>query len=118
MNNRNIFIPVTLAIVAGATLWLVSSVLTGKHEAWDAALYWSVFYPAAILISAVLGYTYPDRSWRWALILFESQALAMGIHNGELGNLWPLGMVLFAVIAFPAVIAATLTSRLSRSKLK
>jgi hypothetical protein len=66
-------------------------------------------------MSAFLGYSYPERPWRWALVLFESQFLAMCIRNGELGNLWPLGMAVFAIIALPGIAAAKLASRFSRS---
>ncbi|WP_448192548.1 hypothetical protein [Azospirillum sp. sgz301742] len=95
-------------------LWFIVSLFTGKREPWDASAYWVFAYPAAILISAFLGYSYPDRPWRWALVLFESQFLAMCLRNGELGNLWPLGMALFAAIALPCVLAAKLASLLGR----
>jgi hypothetical protein len=46
-------------------------------------------------------------------VLFEAQFMAMWVRNGELGNLWPLGMALFAVIAVPGLFAANLTARLN-----
>jgi hypothetical protein len=113
MTSRSATVPVSVAIAAGVALWFVTSALTGKREPWDASAYWAIAYPAAILTSALLGYSYPERPWRWALVLFESQFLAMCVRNGELGNLWPLGMAMFAVIALPAVFAARLASRLS-----
>ncbi|MGZ5194944.1 MAG: hypothetical protein ACXWJM_07035 [Ramlibacter sp.] len=106
--------PAAVAAVAGVALFAVAAVLTGKREPWDASLYWAVFYPASILVSALLGYVYPQRPWRWAIVLFEAQFLAMCIRTGELGNLWPFGMALFAVVALPAVAAAHLAARLSR----
>ena len=96
----------------GAVLWFAAAVFTGKREPWDASAYWTLAYPAAILASAGLGYFHPERPWRWAFVLFEAQFLAMCVRNGELGNLWPLGMALFAVIALPGVVAAKLASRL------
>jgi hypothetical protein len=115
MSNRSPLIPVAISVAAGIALWLVASALTGKREPWDASAYWAVVYPAAILMSAFLGYSYPERPWRWALVLFESQFLAMCIRNGELGNLWPLGMAVFAIITLPGIAAAKLASRFSRS---
>jgi peptidoglycan/LPS O-acetylase OafA/YrhL len=114
MKQRGATVPLTIAVVFGAALWFIASALVGKREAWDASAYWALAYPAAILVSGLLGYLYPERPWRWAIALFEAQALAMGIRNGELGNLFPLGMVLFAAIAVPGVVAATLASRRSR----
>lgn len=111
MMTRRALVPTLLAALAGAALWFAASLLTGKREAWDAGSYWVVFYPLGILTCAYLGYAYPERPWRWALVLFVSQFLAMCVRNGELGNLWPLGLALFAIIALPGVLAAKLASR-------
>ena len=113
MPSRKAIVPVSIAVAAGAALWFAASLVTAKREPWDASEYWVVVYPAAILISAFLGYAYPERPWRWVMVLFESQFLAMCVRNGELGNLWPLGMAMFAVLALPGVLAAKLASRLS-----
>lgn len=113
MTTHRTFVPVLFAAVVGAALWLAASLLTGKREAWDAGSYWVVVYPLCILACAYLGYVYPKHPWRWALVLFAAQFLAMCVLNRELGNLWPLGLVLFAIIALPGVLAAKLASRLS-----
>ena len=114
MTMRRVIVPVAIAVVVGAALWFAASALTGKREAWDASAYWAVAYPVAIVGCAILGYFYPERPWRWAVVLFESQFLAMCVRNGELGSLWPMGMVMFAVIALPGVAAATFAARLGR----
>jgi hypothetical protein len=84
-------------------LWFWASLASGRREPWDAAAYWSLAYPAAILVAGILGYLFPARPWRWSLTLFLAQFAAMCIRNGELGNLWPLGLALFAVLSLPAV---------------
>lgn len=38
----------------------------------------------------------------------------MCLRNGELGGLWPLGMIMFAVIALPGVLAAHIAARFGR----
>lgn len=106
--------PVVIAAAAGMFLWLATAILTGRREAWDAPAYWGVAYPAALIVSAWLGRAYPERPWRWVLVLFESQFVAMCLRNGELGSLWPLGMVMFAVIALPGVLAANIAARFGR----
>jgi hypothetical protein len=111
MSNRSPALAIAAASVIGATLWFAVSVLTGKREAWDASAYWVVAYPVALMACAFLGYRYPERPWRWALVLFEAQFLAMCVRNGELGSGWPLGIVLFAVIALPGVLSAKLGSK-------
>ena len=105
--------PVAIAFTVGNLLWFVASAISGKREPWDSSLYWVVAYPLAILVSGAIGYHYPARSWRWAVVLFEAQFVAMCIRNGEIGNLWPIGMLLFVVVALPAMFAARLAARWS-----
>jgi hypothetical protein len=46
----------TLAAVAGALVWVEASVLSGRREAWDSSLYWTMGYPVAIALGGVIGY--------------------------------------------------------------
>lgn len=108
-------VPWLIAIVAGVTLWLVAGVLSGQREPWDADGYWKVAYPVAVVICAALGYLWPIRAWRWPLVLFEAQLLGMWLRSGEIGNLWPLGMMLLAVLALPGVAVALLAARWARA---
>jgi hypothetical protein len=105
---------VVIAALTGVVLWFLTSLLTAKREPWDAPSYWAIAYPLALAGCALLGYRFPERPWRWALVLFESQFLAMCVRNGEFGNLWPLGMLLFAVIAVPGIVAAQVAARFGR----
>jgi hypothetical protein len=114
MVHRRSRLPFLLAAAIGAVLWWAAAFISGRREPWDGAGYWAVAYPLSILACAFLGYSHPQRSWGLALLLFEAQFFAMCVRNGELGNLWPLGMVLFAIVALPGVFAAMLTARLKR----
>jgi hypothetical protein len=114
MLHRRSRLAFLLSAVIGAALWWAAAFISGRREPWDGAAYWALAYPLSILACALLGYSYPERSWRWALVLFEAQFFAMCVHSGEPGNLWPLGMVLFALVALPGVFAARLTARLNR----
>lgn len=113
MAGRSTFNAVSTAAAIGVALWFAASLLTGKKEPWDGPAYWAIAYPLALAACALLGRRHPDRPWRWPLVLFEAQFIAMGLRNGELGNLWPLGMAMFAVIALPGVVAATVAARSS-----
>ncbi len=113
MKAQRAFVPVLFAVVLGATLWLTTAALSGKREAWDSAMYWLLAYPISLLACAYLGYANPERPWRWALVLFEAQLIAMCFRNGELGGLLPLGIVLFAILALPGVLVASLAARRS-----
>lgn len=105
---------VLVATLLGVALWLLGALITPTREPWDSRAYWVVVYPLSVLACALLGRRYPVRSWRWALVLFESQFLAMCVRNGDPGNLWPIGMLLFAVVALPGVVAARVAARFSR----
>lgn len=116
MPERGAITPFAVAFVFGAVSWFVVSAFTGQREAWDATIYWAVVYPGAIVVSGLLGHFHPERPWRWAAVLFEAQALAMAVRNGEWGSLVPLGVVVFAVMAMPGGVAATLAARRRRRR--
>lgn len=116
MNAQKNTVPFVLAVLAGVVLWTLAALLTHKREPWDASVYWVVVYPLAIIASAMLAYRYPQRPALWTLVVFEAQFLAMCIRNGEAGNLWPMGMMLFAVIALPAILVAKFAARRSPCK--
>jgi len=108
-------VPYALAVIAGMLLWLVGAAIAGKREAWDSGFYWSLFYPLAIGASALLGYVFPERAWRWAAALFAAQFVAMGLRSGEIGNLAPLGLMMFGILSLPGVFAALIAARLKRN---
>jgi hypothetical protein len=39
--------PYLIALLGGASLWLLTSLISGRAEAWDAPMYWTVTYPLA-----------------------------------------------------------------------
>lgn len=98
------------AAVVGATLWVGTSLLSGRREAWDASAYWMLAYPAAILIAGVLGYLAPTRPWRWAATLMGVQAACLTTASGSFGLL-PLGLILFGFLALPPMGAAAAGAR-------
>lgn len=103
------------AVVAGVLLWTLTTLVTGRREAWDASAYWTVTYPAGILVSAVLGYLAPVSAWRWGAALMLAQAVTMAVLARDF-SLLPLGLILFAVLALPPMLAATFGARLARRR--
>ncbi len=108
----------SLAVAAstGFCLWLAASWLSHQREPWDSSVFWFVAYPLAILACALLGYKFPRHSWRWVVALFASQFAAMCVLNQELGNLWPLGLALFAVMALPGFLIAKVAARFGAAR--
>jgi hypothetical protein len=58
-----------VAIVFGVLVWSFVSATSGRREAWDSGLYFSVGMPIVCVISAALGYFEPSRPWRWGVLL-------------------------------------------------
>jgi hypothetical protein len=114
--KKSTALPYALAVIAGATLWAVGSAVSDRREAWDSGSYWTIFYPAAIIACGLLGYLFPDRPWRWCIALFVAQFATMAVLAGEIGNVAPLGLILFGVLSLPAIGAAMLASRMKRSR--
>jgi hypothetical protein len=107
-------LPIAAALVSGAMIWFASSELAHTREAWDADVYWHAAYPFALAFCGALGWLFPERAWRWAPLHFLGQFLALCIRNGELGNLWPLGLIVFGAISLPGVALAAITGHLAR----
>jgi peptidoglycan/LPS O-acetylase OafA/YrhL len=104
--------PYLIAIIGGISLWLLTSLISGRAEAWDAPIYWTVTYPLAILLAGVLGYRAPRRAWRWGLAVMLVQAPVLLLTSGGSMGLLPLGLALFAILALPAVAAATFGAKI------
>ncbi|HET7084386.1 MAG TPA: hypothetical protein VFI23_06425 [Rhizomicrobium sp.] len=101
----------TLAAIAGAVIWTATMIAAGRREPWDAGFYWTLSYPVAVLGSGLLGYLFPERPWRWAVILMLMQMMVM-IAAGSDFSLLPLGLVMLAVLSVPPAIAGTLAAKL------
>jgi hypothetical protein len=115
VNQTSAGIPYAIAVAVGMTLWIVATEVSGKREAWDSGIYWTLFYPLSVAAAVGLGYLFPERPWRWALALFLAQFVAMALVSGEIGNLAPLGAVMFVVLSVPAIVVANVVARAKRS---
>lgn len=100
--------------LAGLVLWLVTSGASGRREPWDAPEFWSVGYPIAICLSALLGLVWPQRSWVWGFIVMVMMAPVMALKGSDL-SLLPLGLVALMVLALPASLAGLITGRIRRA---
>ncbi|HXS07732.1 MAG TPA: hypothetical protein VN723_13160 [Rhizomicrobium sp.] len=98
-----------LSLFGGLLLWTLTSLLGHQHEPWDAAAYWTVAYPLAVLLSAALAAFHPVKPWRWAATIIFSQLLVM-IAGGSDFSLLPLGLLLLVLLSLPAIAAAFLAA--------
>jgi len=89
----------------GAAIWILIAQVSGRNEAWDSNLYFSVGIPAVCLVSMAFAFFEPNRSWRWGVLPMVGQFVWMLISPGP-GNLLPLGVIVFGVLSVPPIIAA------------
>ncbi|RZU38650.1 hypothetical protein EV700_2585 [Fluviicoccus keumensis] len=111
--DRHPLAPASLAILAGIALWGLTTLITHRREPWDNSAYWLFTYPLAIAAAILLSHRYPQQPAVLSLLVFESQFVAMAVNNREIGNLWPMGMMMFAVIAVPAILGSQWAARRS-----
>jgi hypothetical protein len=97
-----------IALGGGALLWIGTMAISGRNEAWDSPLYWSLAYPTCMALAGWLAYQEPMRPWRWALAVMLVQPVVMVFTSGSSFGLLPLGLVLFSVLALPPMLAAQL----------
>lgn len=89
----------------GAVIWIVIALVSGRNEAWDSNLYFSVGIPAVCLVSMAFAFVEPNRSWWWGVLPMVGQFVWMLISPGP-GSLLPLGVIVFGVLSIPPIIAA------------
>jgi hypothetical protein len=104
-----------LVIAIGVGLELGIHALSGRREAWDSPLYWTLGLPAAGVASVVIGFLSRGGDWRWAVAIVPSQVMTMMVRSGEISGLWPLMLILSSILSTPFVIASFVGSRF-RSK--
>ena len=102
-----------LSILAGLLLWSAAAHVSEKREPWDSELYWTLFYPLAVLLSGIFRAVFAQRPWRWALCVIFAQLAVMAASGSGFGLL-PLGAVMLAILSVPAVGAALLAARFFR----
>ena len=93
------------AAACGAAIWILISLATGRREAWDSGLYLALGIPAVCLVALAFAYHEPARPWRWGVLPMAGQLAWMVLSQG-VGNMLPLGLIVFAILSIPPVIAA------------
>lgn len=101
------------AVGLGIGVWVLVSAISGEKEAWDSPWYTFLGMPIVCAAAAGLSYADPTRPWRWGLLPIMAQAVWMFATQG-FGNLWPLGIGFFLVLAIPPIATAYLGALLRR----
>ncbi len=102
-----------VAVVVGIVVWVVVSKVSHRREAWDSQWYWMVGVPVVCVVSAVLGFSEPNKPWRWGVAPLAGQFCWMLLSEGP-GNLLPLGVIVFGILAIPSMLTAWLGALVGR----
>lgn len=102
---------VTLKV--GVVFWMLVAWRTPGGEPWDAPAFWTVAYPIALAIAAVLGACFPRKAWLWGLLLIALQVPVVAVMSG-VGPLLLAGVVYALVLALPAMAIAAAAGALRR----
>lgn len=91
----------TLALLTGLAYWALVSAMSGGVEPWDAPAFWTIAFPGALALSALLGALAPMRAWAWGAIVMLAQVPVVIALAGA-GPLLIVGLLYAAVLAVPA----------------
>jgi hypothetical protein len=104
-----------LGLALGAAIWLLSPVVTGRREPWDAE---SAYYVGGLLLAGMLGGVLVPRQWAIAAVgIFAGQAAVLlggVIAEPASGGLWPLGLAILAVYSMLGLVGAGVGAALGR----
>ncbi|MFA5899465.1 MAG: hypothetical protein WC829_10175 [Hyphomicrobium sp.] len=98
-----------IGAVAGVLSWDLVRLIGIHNEAWDDPKYWLIGYPLMLLTALMLGLGFPEMPWRWALTIVGAQAvwaIFLSLATGGSLGLLPLGVVTFALLGLPCLLAA------------
>jgi hypothetical protein len=100
-----------VAAATGIGAWELVRHLGRRREAWDDPIFWQLGYPLMVAVAFGLGLLWRDRPWRWVAAMLAVQAvwsLALALIAAGVPNLFPLGLIVFAVLSLPCLLAAHL----------
>ena len=109
----NLLAASAVTLKVGVVFWGLAAWRTPGGEPWDAPAFWTVVYPIALVIAAVLGACFPRHAWLWGLLLMLLQVPVVAVMSG-VGPLLLAGLVYALVLAVPAMAIAAAAGALRR----
>ncbi len=88
-------------------VWLALSAESGGGEAWDGGSYWSIGLPVIYLAGGLVGYAGRVSAWKLGLASAFGQFAGLLITASG-WSLWPLGLIMLAVLSLPTAVCAAL----------
>jgi hypothetical protein len=100
------------AVTGGFSLWMLSPILTGDTEPWDA--HNQLLYLAALAgLGAACGLIAPERFWAWPAGIYAGQLIAILYRRHQLPPggadfLIPLGLLFLVPYTVPSLVGSAL----------
>ncbi|MCK9408930.1 MAG: hypothetical protein WCX28_04725 [Bacteriovoracaceae bacterium] len=95
--SKQIIVNTALA-VSGMIVWIVISMITEKDEPWDADLFWSYGTFSMLGINAIAAFVDPHGIIPKGMISVSLQPVALMFVAGEIGSMFPLGVIVFGIL--------------------
>jgi hypothetical protein len=105
--------PLMVTCAVSLAFWAVASLLAGVEEPWDAASFWTVIYPAALELSAVLGFMLARYQWTAGAIVMFAQIPVVMASSG-VSSLLGAGVVYAAILSIPAIALSWFAGRVGQ----
>lgn len=112
---RSDYLPYAAAALSGFFVCLAITLATGRREAWDSGYYFIVGIPVMCALIFGISYIFPRRAWRWTLSMTVGQSIAIATGGGSL-SLWPLAIIVMAILSVPQFICGLTASNLAQRK--
>jgi len=110
-DTRSLTRPALLSLLAGFSVALAISLLTGEHSALASPFYYVVGLPLLCVAVGALSFRFPQEAGRWTVFLALGQCVASLLTDGLGGALATL--LFMMVLSLPPFITAVWLSRLS-----
>ena len=98
MQAKNKYLVSILLALSGLAVWVLITTLTNRREAWDSVYFWRYGVPAMLLLNAAAGFIEPERIKLKGIIPGSLQPVAMTVKAGEIGSMFPFGLVVFLLL--------------------
>lgn len=102
-----------VSALSGLGVCLAISMVTGKKEAFDSEIYFSVGIPIMCVLIFAISYWFSEKPWRWTLSMAVGQSLAI-VSGGNSLSLWPLAIIGMAILSVPQLITGMAASKLAK----
>ncbi|MBD8592196.1 hypothetical protein IFT75_02110 [Pseudomonas sp. CFBP 8758] len=102
---------VILISIVCIIFWTAVSWLSGNAEPWDAAGYWTTVYPAALVLSAVVGAMFLRLSLIAGAIVMFAQLPVVVVSTG-VSPLLAAGVIYVALLSIPAMMISWVSGKL------